>query len=194
MLGLSTRHLRVPTTAREGFMRVIKRCAAVAATMALAAAGLVGGSTSAQGYGGDGQMDVWQIGVSFNCNNKSVCGAEDLGGFWGWAELDHDSVTGTNTGDAEFAGCAHGVFNGAVHISVEILNWWVAPGSAGPTTLFTDEEDTTTFRGTTTVETFLGMDTGVNLVPGHQSSEDIFGFTPPPGVNAMLQIAYKPAH
>ena len=44
-----------------------------------------GAGTSAHAYGGDGSMDVWQIGISFNCNNKTACGGEDLGGFWGWA-------------------------------------------------------------------------------------------------------------
>jgi hypothetical protein len=149
-------------------------------------------STAAQAYGGDGKMDVYQIGISFNCNNRSLCG-DELGGFWGWAELDHDPATGLNTGDAEFAGCSHGSgFNGAAHTSVEITNWWTGDGSAGPNTLFTDEVDTTTFRGTTTVETFLAEDTGVALVPGHQSTTDLFGFQAP-GVAAQVQIAFKPA-
>jgi hypothetical protein len=96
-------------------------------------------------------------------------------------------------GDAEFTGCSHGTFNGAAHTSVEVTDWWVASGSAGPNTLFTDEVDTTTFRGTRTVETFLGEDTGVALVEGHQSTTELFGFSAP-GIAAQLQIAFKPAH
>jgi hypothetical protein len=180
--------------AGEGIMRVIRRLEIAVASALLAFAGLVGSSIPAHAYGGDGTLDVYQIGISFNCNNKSFCASDGMGGFWGWAELDHNPSTGANTGDAEFAFCSHGQFNGAGHQSVEVLNWWVAPGSAGPNTLFTDEEDTTTFRGQTDVETFYGQDAGIALVPGHQSTSEIFGFTPPPGVAAQIQIAYKPAH
>ncbi|MFF0268994.1 hypothetical protein [Kribbella sp. NPDC004536] len=60
-------------------------------------------------------------------------------------------ATNTNTGDAQFTGCSHGTFKGAEHTSVDVTNWWVAAGSAGPNTLFTDEVDTTTFRGQTDV-------------------------------------------
>src|SRR5437867_10653740 len=86
---------------------------------------------TASAYGHDGNMDVYQVGISFNCNNRDFCGSEDLGGFWGWVEFDHNPATGANTGDAEFAGCAHGEFNGAVHISIEITDWFIAPGDAG---------------------------------------------------------------
>ena len=172
----------------------MKRVVARLAALALIAAGLMVVSPGpAQAYGGDGSMDVWQIGVSFNCNNRSACGGE-LGGFWGWAELDHDPVTGANTGDLEGAGCSHGDFSGAVHLSAEITNWWVGSGSAGPRTLFTDETDTTTFRGQKTVQSFTAEDAGFALVEGHQSGTDMFGFRPPPGVAIQLQIAYKPAH
>jgi hypothetical protein len=167
--------------------------ARLAAPLLIVCSALLAGPAGAQAYGGDGSMDVWQIGLSFNCNNRTECGGE-LGGFWGWAELDHDPATGTNTGDLKGSGCSHGEFNGAVSISVEILNWWVAPGSAGPNTLFTDEVDTTRFRGTTEVETILGEDSGVALVEGHQSGTDVFGFRPPPGIAIQIQIAYKPAN
>lgn len=175
-------------------MRAIRKFVTALAVAALTAGGLVSAASVAQAYGGDGSMDVYQIGVSFNCNNKSVCGADNLGGFWGWAELDHDPATNTNTGDAQFTGCSHGTFTGAEHTSVDVTNWWVASGSAGPNTLFTDEIDTTTFRGQTDVQTFHAMDTGVNLVPGHQSGTDMFGIKPPPGVSMQIQIAFKPAH
>jgi hypothetical protein len=174
----------------------MKKILARAAVILLAAGSalVAGGGASAQAYGGDGTMDVWQIGLSFNCNNKAFCGNENLGGFWGWAELDHDPATGANTGDAQFAFCAHGQFSGAGHESVDVLNWWVAPGSAGPNTLFTDEVDTTMFRGQTDVETVYGADSGVALVPGHQSTAEIFGVQMPAGVVAQVQVAYKPAH
>lgn len=138
-------------------------------------------------------MDVWQITVSFNCDNRSLCGS-NVGGFWGWAELDHNPSTGANTGDGEFTGCSHsGGFSGAGHTSANITDWWVAPGSAGPNTVFTNEIDTNTFRGSKEVVTILGGDTGVALVPGHQSTTDVFGFQAP-GISAQIQVAFKPAH
>ena len=149
---------------------------------------------AANAYGGDGAMNVWQIAVSFNCNNKAFCGSENLGGFWGWAEIDENPTTAAHTGDAEFTGCSHGEFKGAAHTSVEVTNWHTGNGSAGPNTLFTDEVDTTTFRGQTTVETLTNSDTGVSLTPGHYSTSEIFGFDTPPGVAAQIQVAYKPAH
>ena len=154
-----------------------------------------GWSSSAKAYGGDGKMDVYQVGISFNCNNPSFCGSENLGGFWGWGEFDYNPTTGAHTGDAELTGCGHnGQFSGASHTSIDVTNWWVAPGSAGPNTIFTDEVDTSTFRGQTDVETFTNNDTGITAMPGHYSSSDIFGFATPPGVSAQLQVAYKPAH
>jgi hypothetical protein len=75
----------------------MKHLLAKAAVLVLVAAGLLlTGNSGAQAYGGDGANDVWQIGVSFNCNNRSLCG-DELGGFWGWAELDHNPTTGENT-------------------------------------------------------------------------------------------------
>ena len=38
-------------------------------------------------YGGGADHDMWQVGISFNCNNPDFCGPS-LGGFWGWAEFD----------------------------------------------------------------------------------------------------------
>src|SRR6266581_2296348 len=108
---------------------------------------------TAAAYGGGADHDMWQVGVSFNCNNPDVCG-DTLGGFWGWAELDR-SADGTVTwGDAEFAGCTHtvggGGFAGASHISQEIESWTIEPGSAGPQTFFINGEETDSFRGTRT--------------------------------------------
>ena len=168
--------------------------AVLLATVIAATSLLAVGVGSAGAYGRDGAMDVYQIGISFNCNNPSFCGGDSLGGFWGWAEVDYNPSTGAHTGDAEFTGCGHdGRFSGAGHTSIDITNWWVAPGSAGPNTLYTDEIDTSTSHGQTDVETITDNDTGIPLVPGHYSTSDIFGFTPPPGVAVQLQVAYKPA-
>ena len=172
----------------------LTRLAAGAMAFATLIAGGVTTALPAGAYGNDGHMDVYQIGLSFNCNNKAFCGSENLGGFWGWAELDHNPATGANTGDAEFAFCAHGTFNGAGHDSQDITNWYIAPGSAGPNTFYGSGTDTTTFRGQTQVSTFTNMDLGVPALAGHYSTADVFGITPPPGVSAQIQVAYKPAH
>ena len=175
-------------------MRKMTRWCALAASVAAMVLSAVVMSAPADAYGGDGAMDVYQLGVSFNCNNPSFCGSENLGGFWGWGELDHNVSTQANTGDAQLTGCGHnGQFSGAGHTSVEVTNWWIAPGSAGPNTFFTDEVDTMTFRGQTQVVTLTNNDIGVPAVQGHYSTSEIFGFTPPPGVSAQIQVAFKPA-
>src|SRR5258707_12350253 len=69
---------------------------------------------SARAYG---QLAQWQFGLSFNCNNVAICGANGLGGFGGWAEFDSD-----NTADAQVTGCGHlqgGPAGGAQHMSVD---------------------------------------------------------------------------
>jgi hypothetical protein len=35
------------------------------------------------------------------------CGADGLGGFWGWVEFDRSTTTGAITGDAQLTGCGH---------------------------------------------------------------------------------------
>ena len=61
-------------------------------------------------------------------------------------------------------------------------------------TFFVTDVTTTTFRGQRDVTTETNADTGVPAVEGHFSSVDIFGIQPPPGVNAEITVAFKPAH
>jgi hypothetical protein len=170
---------------------------ALATSLAAAIVGslvLVATATGAAAYGGDGSMDVYQVAISFNCNNRTFCSPDELGGFWGWAEFDHNLATGAKTGDAELTGCSHGTFKGAAHESDEITHWSIGSGSAGPRTFFVTGESVTTFRGHRETTTFVHMDTGVPAVQGHYSSKEIFGITPPPGISAQIQVAFKPAH
>ena len=169
--------------------RLLVLLAAVAAAAGLSA-------SPASAYGGGADHDMWQVGMSFNCNNPAACAGE-LGGFWGWVEFDR-SADGTLTwGDAELAGCSHtvggGGFAGAVHISVEIESWTIEPGSAGPQTFFVNGEETDSFRGVKETFDITHLDTGVPAAPGHYSTSDILGMAPPPGVAIQIQVSFRPA-
>jgi hypothetical protein len=134
---------------------------------------------------------MWQVGLSFTCNNPAVCG-DELGGFWGWVEFDR---AGTQTwGDAQLTGCGHTIGGGgagAGHSSIEIESWTIAPGSAGPQTFYASGEETDFFRGTRETFDFTNMDTGISAVPGPYSTSDVFGTTP--GVAIQVQVAFRPA-
>jgi hypothetical protein len=173
----------------------MRRIRLVIASLTVSVALLGGTTATAAGYGGGADHDMWQVGISFNCNNPDFCA--NLGGFWAWAEFDR-SADGTETwGDVEGSGCFHtlggGGGAGAVHISVEIESWTIEPGSAGPLTFFASGEESDSFRGVTTTFDFTHMDSGVPAVPGHYSAVDVFGFDPPPGVAVQIQVAFRPA-
>ena len=176
----------------------MRRLRVLIASVAITSAMLVGTAGTAAAYGGGADHDMWQVGISFNCNNPDFC--PSLGGFWAWAEFDR-SADGTETwGDVEGAGCFHNVGSrdgrgsgAAVHISLEIESWTIEPGSAGPMTFFANGEETDTFRGNKTTFDVTHFDTGVPAVPGHYTAADVFGFDPPPGVAIQIQVAYRPA-
>jgi hypothetical protein len=151
-------------------------------------------ASPASGYGGGASHDMWQVGMSFNCNNRDFC-ADELGGFWGWVEFDR-SADGTQTwGDLEAAFCDHTVGGaaGGGHVSIEIESWTIEPGSAGSQTFFASGEETDSFRGTSHTFDFTHQDTGISAVPGHYSTSDVLGFSPPPGVAIQIQVAFRPA-
>lgn len=152
--------------------------------------------STALAYGNDA---LWQIGLSFNCNNRDLClnPPFGVGGVWGWIEFD----TG-GEGDATLAGCTHlssslGLLTGADYLHIEITNWTIAPGSGGPAT-FIITDGTVTIAGvhtrgapvTVPLSAVFGgvLDTGVPAVAGHYSYSSLFGFTPPPGVNFQIQV------
>jgi hypothetical protein len=147
--------------------------------------------STALAYGNDA---LWQIGLSFNCNNKDLClnPPFGIGGLWGWIEFDNDGQ-----GDATLAGCTHlssdlGLVTGADYMRIEITNWTV-----GPMGTFIITDGTVTFAGVNTKgkpvtvplsAVFGVLDTGVPAVAGHYSYSSQFGFTPPPGVNFENQV------
>jgi hypothetical protein len=168
-----------------------------------AVAALAGGwSSSAKAYGGDGHMGVYQVGVSFNCDNRTLCvdpetGLPSLGGFWGWLELDNASADGLSGvgGDGEFAGCGHGGgFNGAGHTSYDIDTWWIAPdpSNAGLPTFFVTGTETDSFRGQSQSFPISGR-TGIPAFTVHRPILQFFGQPTPPGMSLNVQVSYKPA-
>ena len=177
----------------------MRRLILMAATLAAAALLGVGVASPAGAYGGGASHDMWQVGMSFNCNNPSMCNTPEAGGtggFWGWIEFDR-SADGTQTwGDAEAAFCFHTVGGGggagAGHTSIEIESWTIAPWSAGPQTFFASGEETDTSRGMTNTFDFSHEDTGISAVPGHYNTGDVLGFTAP-GVAVQIQVAFRPA-
>ncbi len=169
--------------------RTILMVAALAAAAALAA----GFASSAGAYGGGASHDMWQIGISGNCNNPSFCG-DELGGFWGWVEFDR-FADGTITGDAQETGCGHflggGGSFGAEHADVDITSAHLGPpqpddvnfGTPGAQVFYIDSN---VVNGEPNVSDFLG-DSGIPAEAGHYS------FHPVARVAFELQVAFRPA-
>ncbi len=144
-----------------------------------------------------GKTAIWQIGASFNCNNPSFC--EVLGGGWGWIEFDSGGV-----GDATFTQCEHLIsdtppLSGAQGLLIDIENWYIAPGSAGPQSFFVSD-GTVTIVGHTggppmtlpLSAIFPSPDIGIPAVPGHYDAASMFGMKPPPGVAIQIQVVQIP--
>ena len=172
----------------------MRRWLIVAASLAVVFA-LSGAAPSTAGaYGGGATHDMWQIGLSFNCNKADYCGP-DLGGFWGWVEFDE---AGTSAwGDAELAGSGHTTGGGgpgsagASHFSLEINSWHIGPSTSddpnypnGQT--FSIDSNEVTFTGHGGSVTVVD-DPGIPVEPGH------YAFHPAPGIAGVVQVAYRPA-
>jgi hypothetical protein len=177
----------------------MRRLLSVLVALVAAAVLAAGLASSAGAYGGGASHDMWQAGLSFNCNNPSFCG-DELGGFWGWAEFDR-WADGSITGDAQFAGCGHTTGGGgpgsagAGHISVDITAAHIGPGGPddppGVSVFYVDHNVvTSSFQGqkVTVVDDpeFLG-DSGIPSDAGHYS------FHPAAGVAGEVQVAFRPA-
>jgi hypothetical protein len=160
------------------------------AILALAALGATAAPAGA--YGGGAKHDMWQIGISGNCNNRSFCG-DELGGFWGWVEFDRFADR-TITGDAQVTGCFHlpggagGGGGGAEHADVDITSAHIGPAqpedpNPGGQVFYIDSN---VVNGVTNDPDFLG-DSGIPVEAGHYS------FHPVAGVAFELQVAFRPA-
>lgn len=136
---------------------------------------------------------IYQIAISEDCNNATLCDSQGgTGGFWGWVAVNSDG-----TADAELTGCGHTVggggpgLAGAGHTSID-GTWTTGTGPFGPELYITSETDVSTGRypGTVVIPSEY-MDTGIPLVPGHYSTQDLLGFSAP-GVTFMIQVNYIP--
>ena len=164
----------------------MKRLRLITAAAVVLATGIAAGTASAE-YG---PLAEYQVAISFNCNNPDFCGAQ-LGGFWGWVVFNTDG-----TADAELTGCGHlqggpgGGGGGASHFHADAEQWFV--GGNGNFWVV-DETDTFTGHGPPVTTTTPGpQDTGIPSEPGHYSTSELLGFTPPPGVAFQVQVTEIP--
>jgi hypothetical protein len=169
----------------------LRRSILLVASLAASATLAVGFTSPAGAYGGGAGHDMWQVGISGNCNNPSFCGADGLGGFWGWVEFDR-FADGSITGDAQLAGCGHflgGGGGGAGHSDVDVTSAHIGPSQPqdpnypGGQAFYVDHN---VVNGVTDDPDFLG-DSGIPVEAGHYS------FHPAPGVANMIQVAFRPA-
>jgi hypothetical protein len=113
-----------------------------------------------------GNQAVYQIGLSFNCQNPTLCVASPqnpfgIGGVWGWIELDADG-----TGDVESTGQGHDNANPALNGVFRV---------AGDVTWSSD--------GQTLTIILPGVGPiSLPAAPGH------YELRPAPGINNELQV------
>jgi hypothetical protein len=170
----------------------LRRSILLAATLAASATLVVGFASAASAYGGGATHDTWQVGMSGNCNNLSFCGADGLGGFWGWVEFDR-FADGTITGDAQVTGCQHfigGGGGGAFHADIDITAAHIGPAQEGdpnfPGLVFYIDSAVVNGVPAAPGDETLG-DSRIPAVAGHYSDH------PAPGVSGNIQVSYRPA-
>jgi len=169
----------------------LRRSILLVASLAASATLAVGFASPAGAYGGGAGHDMWQVGISGNCNNPSFCGADGLGGFWGWVEFDR-FADGSITGDAQLTGCGHflgGGGGGAGHSDVDVTSAHIGPSQPQDPNYPSGQVfyvDRNVVNGMTDDPDFLG-DSGIPVEAGHYS------FHPAPGVADMIQVAFRPA-
>jgi hypothetical protein len=198
-------------------MRLSKSLATIGIWVTCACTALLLAPAARADYGGGAAKNTWQIEISFNCNNASLCGDifGGTGGFWLWGELDQTvGANPTYTGDAEATFCFHDAaahIGGAGHTAEDIASWMV--GDDG-TFWITGGTDTDRFRGQVFIHPIFADAqfqpdpdnptvyaspstpslTGVPALPGtyHYDTADIWGVSAP-GVSATIEVAYRPA-
>jgi hypothetical protein len=171
----------------------LRRSLLLLAALAAAAVLAVGFASPAGAYGGGANHDMWQVGISMNCNNPSLplCADIGTGGDWGWVEFDR-SADGTQTwGDAQTTFCFHTVGGGgagAGHTTIDITSWTISDTG----TFVVSGTETDSFRGMTETRTLINEDSGIPSTPGHYTASDILGVSEP-GVAIQIQVSFRPA-
>lgn len=174
--------------------RLLRLVAGFTAALALAAVF----AASAGAYGGGASHDTWQIAISTNCDNPTLCGGGG-GGFWGWVEFDRYS-DGTITGDGQLTGCGHSGPGGgphsagAFHYDLDATSVHIGPAQPGDPNYNPDPAlngqsfyiDSAVVNGDPNDPTFLG-DTQVPVEPGHYADH------PAPGISNLLQVSFRAA-
>lgn len=149
---------------------------------------------AADGYGnGHGNTQLYQATASANCVNASLCGANNLGGFWAWAVFNADGTV-----QGEVTNCGHvqgpGGLSGAQHFHID-GHYIITDFGLGPWIVITDEVDTASGG-------FLGTGTVVNVpkefIPvgpaskAHLSLTQLFfGFS---GPGVVFNVTVTPMH
>jgi hypothetical protein len=181
--------------AKMGLLSRVAVCGAVSGSMVV---GMVGATAPARAANSNGEMGVYQVGLSFNCDKPSSCGADNLGGFWGWWEFDSpaNNPNAGYGGDGQAEGCSHsGGFNGAGHAVFDITDWYIAVDpNMGVPTFFASWTETDTFRGQSQTVQYTDASTGIPAFTVHRPILQLFGMPTPPGSSANVQVSWKPAH
>jgi hypothetical protein len=155
----------------------MRRSVILVAALIAAATVSAGFATSAGAYGGGASHDTWQVGVSFNCDNPTICGAQGgTGGFWGWVEFDRWS-DGSITGDLQGAYCGHttggaGAAGGRVAVAVYAAHIDTSTGD-----FVIDSASDPSFLG----------DSGIPSSAGHYMAH------PAPGITQVINVSYRAA-
>ncbi len=145
----------------------MRKLSIVATVAVLVAVSAFAGSAKAD-YG----KAQYQITFSSNCNNVAFCGADGLGGDWGWAALNADG-----TGDLIVTGCGHvpGLGGGAFNEHINIYHWSV-------------DTETGMFQIDSSSDPSFDGDTPIPAHVGHFASH------PAPGVAIEGQVTLIPSH
>jgi hypothetical protein len=178
-------------------MVLLRHVRALGLTAALVAVWAIGGAApAAADYGNSGgNVQLYQVTASANCNNPDVCVpplVAELGGFWAWGVFNADG-----TFDAEITFCGHldtpaGPFlAGAGHEHVD-GTYVVTDFGLGPWIVLTSETDVLTGLGHGAVVTIPSESMPIGpAAKAKLSTSDFFGFSAP-GVS--FQLTVTPMH
>jgi hypothetical protein len=170
-------------------MDLLARARALGLSVTAAAFLVIGAAApAAADYGNSGgNVQLYQLTASMNCNNPSLCG-DMLGGFWAWGVFNQDG-----TFDAEVTFCDHMStpagpgLAGAGHAHAE-GSYIVTDLNGVPFIVITHEVDTFVGQGNGMV-----VDSGPEFMPiapavqGHFSTVDLLGFSAP-GVTFQVTV------